>query len=113
MEQLIKNSYKMSQYDIDALKKLNIKIEPNLKLKHGVIAFVGDRYEEYGYIKIWVTAYPAKFWDLEIKADDEKGKIVKLSMGSGSLMTYLPFIQEIIKGNIVIEDVVASEEVER
>ncbi len=66
--------------------------------------FVGRVELEYGYVELWVTPFPAMFWEANIFCS-ENNKITTITTGSGPLNNYWGFFNSIANGMIVIEKV--------
>jgi hypothetical protein len=64
--------------------------------------FVGEYKSDMGYIKLWVKAYPAMFWEAEIYSKDN-GNTFNVVTGSGTLVNYWGHFTAILDGMLVVE----------
>lgn len=91
--------HKPLESDLALLDKLGLK---PFDAPHGQKTFVGEVSDpELGYIKIWVSCWPACFWEFEIHSK-ETGKITKFETGSGSLDDYYSIAEKIMEGMVVV-----------
>jgi hypothetical protein len=64
--------------------------------------FVGEYKSDMGFIKLWVKAYPAMFWEAEIYSNDS-GKTFSVVTGSGALVDFWGHFTAILDGMLVVE----------
>ena len=96
----IESLYTVYDSELQLYHELKLKV-PN-KLEHGVETYLGQVNSEYGHVKIWVTALPARFYRFEIHSS-EGNKNYRCSTGSGSLTEYWPIAKQIMYGMFVID----------
>lgn len=96
--------YTIYKHDMDMLAEHGLNISKNFTLEHAKEKYVGRIKTDSGSIRIWVMAYPAKFWRFEIRSK-ETGRITRVSTGSGSIEEYLNMALMILDGMFVVKEV--------
>jgi hypothetical protein len=88
--------------DIELFNQLGLK--PFTNIEHQNEFSVGEVKKENGTVKVWVQCFPAQFWRFQIQSS-ECNKIYECKTGSGSLNDFWPFVELILNGMFVIENV--------
>ena len=88
------------EWDKPLLKKLALN---TFKAKNRQKVFVGEYKYVKSNVKVWVTGFPAQFWEFEISNPRHRDPII-ISTGSGSFINYWPFVEKILQGMIVIKN---------
>ena len=100
MDLLFGNTYSI---DKKLFKELNFNTFNNLN--HEEQYYIGQfDLEDTSYIRLWVTCYPAQFWEAEIFEAQTQTKTI-IETGSGALTDFWHTFLGIAKGMIVIKSV--------
>ncbi len=74
------------------------------KTKRGEKKSVGKvQFGDGSYVKIWVIAAPAQFWQFEVYCA-ESDRIHKISTGSGSFSDYWKSIRMVAIGLLIVDE---------
>lgn len=95
------DGFETYSHDLPLLKKLGLK---PFKGKVHEKVYVGKyKTEDGSWAEIRVEGAPAQFWEFRIRCSENK-MITAVSTGSGCLSDYWPFVEKIMDGMIVIEN---------